>query len=198
MKRFIVFVVLAALAAFSGCNGGGGKLEASLEQDFSLAIGKVASISGQQLEVKFVEVVADSRCPAGVTCVWQGEASCLIEIAFQGAKQRMVLTQPGLTKGPAQASFGDYEIQFNVAPYPEAGKTIQNRDYRLQLTVDRKPALSGGILATFDLQGERYSVFTTNKTATEQVLALQRGESQVTIPSGRVVRGAALYNKPWS
>ena len=153
MKRLIGSVALAVLAVLSGCSGAGGKLEAALGQEFSLTVGRTASVSGQQLELKFVEVVTDSRCPAGVTCVWQGEASCLIEVAFQGAKQRMVLTQPGLTKGPAQASFGDYEIQFNVAPYPEAGKTIQNRDYRLQLTVDRKPALSGGILATFDVQG---------------------------------------------
>ena len=64
-------------------------------------------------------------------------------------------------------------------------------------TQPEKP-LSGGILVTFDVSGETYKIFITNETAIEQVLAVQRGESQATIPNGRILRGAVSYNEPWS
>jgi len=59
------------------------------------------------------------------------------------------------------------------------------------------PELEGGVLATFDVGGERYSIFITNQQTIEQVYALSRGQSQAAIPSGRVLRGQVSYNKPW-
>jgi hypothetical protein len=59
------------------------------------------------------------------------------------------------------------------------------------------PTLSGGILVTFNVQGETYKVFITNEDTIEEVFAVQRGESDATIPSGRLVRGSVFYNKPW-
>ncbi len=60
------------------------------------------------------------------------------------------------------------------------------------------PDLEGGILATFDVNGERYSIFITNADTIEDVFALQNGQSAAHIPNGLVVRGAESYNKPWS
>ena len=60
------------------------------------------------------------------------------------------------------------------------------------------PNLKDGILATFDVHGERYSIFITNAQTIEQVLALWNGRSNANIPSGRVVRGRVSYNKTWS
>ena len=60
------------------------------------------------------------------------------------------------------------------------------------------PDLKGGILVTFDVSGERYSIFITNTETIEKVYALQSGTSRATIPSGRVIKGQVPYNKPWS
>lgn len=60
------------------------------------------------------------------------------------------------------------------------------------------PDLEGGILATFDVNGERYSIFITNADTIKDVFALQNGKSAAHIPNGLVVRGAKPYNKPWS
>jgi len=65
-------------------------------------------------------------------------------------------------------------------------------------TSEETPTLSGGILVAFDVKGETYKVFITNEDTIEEVFAVQRGESQATIPSGRLVEGAVFYNKPWS
>jgi hypothetical protein len=58
--------------------------------------------------------------------------------------------------------------------------------------------LSGGILATFDVIGERYSIFISNPATIQQVLALKAGTASASIPNGRLVRGQVFYNKPWS
>jgi hypothetical protein len=60
------------------------------------------------------------------------------------------------------------------------------------------PELEGGVLATFDVQGERYSIFITNPQTIEQVLALSNGQGNARIPSGRLIKGREAYNAPWS
>jgi hypothetical protein len=58
-------------------------------------------------------------------------------------------------------------------------------------------SLCGGIVVTFDVGPERYNVFITNEQAIEDVFAAERGESDATIPDGRLNRGAVCYNLPW-
>lgn len=64
-------------------------------------------------------------------------------------------------------------------------------------TTSEGPELKGGVLATFDVQGERYSIFIMNSETIEQVVALSKGQSDARIPSGRLLRGQVSYNKPW-
>jgi hypothetical protein len=197
-RIILTFVILLSFLLVAGCSSQPSEISANVGEEFSIAVGQSASIAGEELKIKFIEVVADSRCPTGATCVWQGEVTCLVEISYFESLHRKALTQPGLTGEPSQAEFKDYEITFNVEPYPVVGKEIENTDYRLQLTVDKKSALSGGVLVTFDVVGERYSIFITNNNTIEQVFALQRGEGEAAIPSGRLVRGSVFYNEPWS
>jgi hypothetical protein len=58
--------------------------------------------------------------------------------------------------------------------------------------------LRGGILVTFDVAGEKYNIFITNKETIKQVYAVQAGESRATIPNGKLIKGAASYNPGWS
>jgi len=170
----------------------------TLTDSFSLAIGQSASIDGEGLGIKFVDISADSRCPLEVLCIWQGEVACLVEITHSGTGQEKVLTHPGLTNEMSKAQFGAYQFTFSVEPYPKAGKEIKKSAYRLNLLVTKTLPLSGGILVTFDVVDEQYSIFITNNKTIDEVFAVQRGESQATIPNGLVVKGAVFYNQPWS
>jgi hypothetical protein len=182
----------------AGCSGGGpGEIQASLDSEFMLSIGQSGRIASEDLAIEFIEVIGDSRCPEGAVCIWEGEVTCLIEIDYAGMVLQKTLVQRG-SPGFSTTDFSDYRIEFNVQPYPQVGEQIEESEYRLLVTVSRKPALSGGILATFDVLGERYSVFITNGQTIEAVLALQRGESEAKIPSGRILRGSVPYNEPWS
>jgi len=134
MFKYMVWILPVVLIIFSGCSGG---TNVQLGEKFTLSIGESASISGEDLEVYFKEVVGDSRCPQGVTCIWAGEATSVIKITHSGTSYEKVLTQPGLTE-PPQDEFQDYIIVFDLKPYPQENVQTGEEDYRLQLEIRKK------------------------------------------------------------
>jgi hypothetical protein len=130
---------LAIILLLSSCTGGTGGVEARLGEEFSLSSGHGIVITGEDLEIKFVEVSEDSRCPKGVTCVWEGRVTALVEISADESAHQLELTEPGLTSAPARETFKEYEITYKVEPYPEVGKEISADKYRLLITVSLAP-----------------------------------------------------------
>jgi len=59
--------------------------------------------------------------------------------------------------------------------------------------------LRGGVVATFDVSGQRFKAFVTNAQAIADLFALQNGQSTASIPNGRVLRGrgAGEHNAPY-
>ena len=136
-------IVLSALV-LPGCTKPTGT-EVGLGKEFTLSIGQSATVTGENLSFKFIEVVSDSRCPTGATCIWAGEISCLIEITLNTSTFSKTLTQPGLTEEPSVTNFENYDIQFNIQPYPAISKQISEKDYRLQLLITKStPDKPGG------------------------------------------------------
>jgi len=142
--RFSLLAVLLLLLLLAACGGEAGEVKANLGQEFSLSMGQTASIQDEALKLKFLEVISDSRCPKDVTCVWQGQASCLVEITYLESLYKVTLVQPGLPEEPSQIDFKEYVIKFDLTPYPEAGKEIKKNDYQLQLVVTRPLLTSSG------------------------------------------------------
>lgn len=60
--------------------------------------------------------------------------------------------------------------------------------------------LDGGVLATFEVQSERFHVWTHDPETIQQLEALEEGESEAGIPNGelRCGPGPGEYNAPWS
>ena len=112
--------------------------EVNLDQEFSLSLGQSIMIAGENLVIKFIEVISDGRCPGGAICIWPGEASCLTEITTHSeSSYRKVLTQPGRS-GPSKTSFANYEITFDLQPYPEVSKAPDKKGYHLRLVIGKK------------------------------------------------------------
>ena len=63
----------------------------------------------------------------------------------------------------------------------------------------RGGGLRGGVLATFDVGGERFQVWVTNPQTIRQILDLWTGASEASIPNGRILRGRGRgrHNAPW-
>ena len=141
MKRvFAVVNILALLfllAAVSLSCGAGAGIQATLGQEFTLPVGKTATFESESLTVRFVDVITDSRCPAGVECIWAGEAQCRLFFTLIGSAAEMIVVQPG---GDVYARdyFIYYKIDFKLEPYPQEGQQIAPSDYKLVMTVSKK------------------------------------------------------------
>jgi hypothetical protein len=132
----IPFMVLILL---TGCTASTDKIEAKLGQEFSLRIGTTANITGENISLRFLELIGDSRCPKDVTCIWRGEARCMLEISKTNVpplKSQLEIKDFGSSDQPTTFTYEAYKITFRVEPYPEAGKSIAKSDYRLVMTVN--------------------------------------------------------------
>lgn len=139
--RIIANLLLIPILLLSfGCTAQTDDITAYLGQEVELEIGQSVSVE-EEIKVKFIEVVNDSRCAKGTTCIWQGEVTCIVEITYLESLHRKILTQPGLTQEPSSVVFKEYSITFNVKPYPELGKDIKTDEYRLQLVIEKNTLL---------------------------------------------------------
>jgi uncharacterized Zn finger protein len=138
MKIFtFFFTLLAAVLVSTGCGNGSAGNELRLGEEFTLSTGESAAIKGEDLEITFLEVTEDSRCPRNVTCVWAGRAVSLVQVAIGNDSENIELTEPGLTDTPNQYDYMGYRISFYLLPYPEEPGVIQQSDYRLKLTISK-------------------------------------------------------------
>jgi hypothetical protein len=130
-------VFLLALAVLPACAEQGRAVdEVAVGEEFVLAPEQTVVVAGEDLQLTFVEVTSDNRCPIGAECIVAGEAKCLVEVTRNGSSEPLNLVQPGSSE-PPEMDYLDYTITFDVRPYPELGKEILPEDYRLHLTVNR-------------------------------------------------------------
>jgi hypothetical protein len=95
--------------------------------------------SGYQIVLK--EVVSDSRCPEGVTCVWAGEASVIVSV-YKDSKlvedNTMVFSMKNIEENKQWLSkylpLKQRKIKtVGVFPYPKQGVVVDKKDYYLKI-----------------------------------------------------------------
>ena len=114
-----------------------GTLSASLNVPFTLAPGQTARIESEGMDIRFINVTGDSRCPQGVECIWAGQVTCAMEITKNSVLNQVTLTDSAGSGAATGQDFQNYHIFFSVTPSPVAGKLIDANDYRLTLTVNQ-------------------------------------------------------------
>jgi len=95
--------------------------------------------SGYQIVLK--EVVSDSRCPEGVTCIWAGEASAIVSV-YKDSKlvedNTMVFSMKNIEENKQWLSkylpVKQRKIKtVGVFPYPKQGVVVNKKDYYLKI-----------------------------------------------------------------
>lgn len=127
MRAFLGFLAVAAL----GC---GGPTEVDIDQDFTLAFGKSATIEGTDVTVTFEDVLEDTRCANDTDCLWAGNAR--IQLGVNTPTRHVILntyTEPNYgilyRKGIRELAV---QVQ-TLLPHREIGGTIDRRAYRVTL-----------------------------------------------------------------
>jgi len=130
MRRIFVVPLLAMAIA---CSPSGPT--ARLDQNFILAPGETARVTGADVSVRFVAVQLDSRCPGDATCIQAGDAIVRIEaLSSTGGATTADLH----TANSQPARHKDVLIALvELAPYPFVSRPMQPGDYRATLRVTR-------------------------------------------------------------
>ncbi|HET8886656.1 MAG TPA: hypothetical protein VFM70_09930 [Salinimicrobium sp.] len=100
------------------------------------------SITVENIRLKFVNVISDSRCPEDVTCVWPGEAEVFLELKKDGKteEERIVVKATAPTVNGILVAESETKKLFLKAlkPYPKTAGKIASGDYCLELIVLKK------------------------------------------------------------
>ena len=123
-----------------GVHVSAGAQTASVGSEFKLKAGRVVTLDGARLRVRFVRVASDSRCPADVDCVWAGNADLVFEVGgsrWRG-RQTLRLNTNASPERPAEARYGRYTLKLTgLAPQPRSTRKIAPGEYVATLLVTK-------------------------------------------------------------
>ena len=141
MKRMTWVIVAAVTTLISGSTCHKADVQGQMDTPITLKRGQWVSFQGRPLEVAFLRVVEDSRCPKDVQCVRQGDA--VIQLQAKSADGGFDTFQARL---PGSAAATDTTIPWDIwsgyrfrllrlDPYPQAGVTVDSSAYVATLLV---------------------------------------------------------------
>jgi hypothetical protein len=139
MMRIGLMAALSVLVV-AGCPAAHAQpVEAALDQPFILQGGQQVTITGEDLDVRFTQVLEDSRCPELVECFWTGQARIVLAAETDGREPTPVEFNtnpaPGLNIQTVRVS--EFTITLDsLDPYPQTPEDLfALEDYRATLTV---------------------------------------------------------------
>lgn len=105
--------------------------EESNPEAATLKVGESAYING--VRVTLVEIVSDSRCPADVQCIWEGELKVSV-----GLKSDTDSDDVELSSIAAPYAFDSFKVSIaGVLPAAHSGSAIQPGEYRITFKVEK-------------------------------------------------------------
>lgn len=144
MSEKLILLVAALAVLSAGCTqptAGGGIAP------FTLKAGQSELVQDAGINVTFVGISADSRCPTGVTCIRAGEAKVWIKAAkIPSARGTIYSSEFEMARGAGlpidEKNLSDIDGRYalrllEVNPYPAAGSPIPDNDYSVTLELRR-------------------------------------------------------------
>ena len=114
---------------------------ARVGSEFEIKAGRVVTLDGGSLRVRFVRVASDSRCPVDVTCVWAGNAEVLFEVGgsrWRGRKTLRLNTSASPER-PGEGRYGRYTLKLvGLVPQPHSKRRIAPGRYTATLLVSKE------------------------------------------------------------
>jgi hypothetical protein len=93
-----------------------------------------------QVELKFIHLVEDSRCPEGVQCIWAGRAVVEIRINSTDIITLAIGDLTGATNTPYVnfVEYNNYKITLLEVTYNKKKHQGKEEKYQIKLRVDKK------------------------------------------------------------
>ena len=104
---------------------------AHLGESFELHAGEAVTISGEPLSFRFDSLLNESRCPLGVECFWQGNASIVISCAERHDTLDTYFVPSKIVQSAYTLTLRD------LTPYPIYQQPIIKENYVAQFVVNK-------------------------------------------------------------
>ena len=133
MKKLIIITVLGFWAV--SCSDSSVKYtEVVINQEFNIKVGESAVLVDQGMVIKFKSVGDDSRCPTGAVCVWEGNATVILEL--KNSNLDTLTANLNTSIEPQIVNFSNLIIQLkSLTPYPKLNELINPNDYVAKLLI---------------------------------------------------------------
>ena len=110
--------------------------DAQTDSTIKVRVGKQKKFSRSKVNVKFVSLVEDSRCPEGVNCVWAGNAKIKVFVSRGNGEGETFEMNTNL--GAKGATFGEYAINLtDLTPTPKENVRLNRNSYTATFTIAR-------------------------------------------------------------
>ena len=110
--------------------------KAPLNQELKMRVGEDVVFKDEDLELRFLSVVEDSRCPKGEQCITEGNGK--IELQLKKSQKQPVTVELNTSRGTQKANYDGYEVMLvGLEPYPKMGGSIKPADYVAIVLVSR-------------------------------------------------------------
>lgn len=100
------------------------------------------SMAIDEVDIEFVKVIEDSRCPVNVNCIQAGRAIVLVNIFANGIfleERKLQFYPSGFSNQSATTLFNADGLQItglNLMPYPVALSKTSKEEYYLELAIN--------------------------------------------------------------
>ncbi|MEJ2237776.1 MAG: hypothetical protein P8X82_05725 [Gemmatimonadales bacterium] len=109
----------------------------NLGEPFQLRVGEQAVIEGVDLDVRFVELSNDSRCPSNalILCIWEGDAAIVVETSPKHGDALQHELHTNLEPTSVSVGFVRLTLQ-RLDPYPLGVEPIPSDQYLATFVVE--------------------------------------------------------------
>jgi hypothetical protein len=109
----------------------------NLGEPFQLRVGEQAVIDGVDLDVRFVEIANDSRCPSNalILCIWEGDAAIVVETSPKHGDALQHELHTNLEPTSVSVGFVRLTLQ-RLDPYPLGVEPIPSDQYLATFVVE--------------------------------------------------------------
>jgi hypothetical protein len=123
---------LVGLSVFAWSHGfaqsAPGLQQAVLDTPFVLKMGETAALKGTPLRVTFEDVPEDSRCPAHVRCIWQGNAEVRLSLTSGKGSAPLVLNTVDRLDMPSAALIPGFPYRLKLETLESEPRDPQNKN----------------------------------------------------------------------
>lgn len=129
MKHFFFYFLLVL---FTACESPLTNHVYDYNEEFEMTLGEEVRIGREGIQVEFVDVLEDSRCPSDVTCVWAGNGKVQIRFDRNNIQLNTYLE-------PQEVSIENVNIQLvSLEPYPEEPRQFEKEEYKVRLLITKE------------------------------------------------------------